>query len=266
MKIIQMGVFAMLGVLVISALMVPVTMEFADEIHSTAANNDATSYNLNSTNKMVELEVIDGFGYINGDRIGADFNFNMIMFTDSFIIVYAAGNAGNLDAFYFYSDTTSGAITKIVLNDGEWTATKTDGSEISGTYSWVMKYAENGDYFRTETGVTTYVDADATIYIAANNGTDSGLWSGTVNGFNNVFKNNAELADPTITYSSYTTTPDVFSVTGITGGSLFVPVKYSVITPTDNITKTIVGLSPLFVGIALFAAMGIGLVRINGSK
>lgn len=256
----------MLGVLVISALMIPVTMEFADEIHSTEANNDATSYNLNSTNKKVELEIVDGFGYINGDRIGVGFSSNMIMFTDSFIIIYSAGNAGNIDTFYLYSDTLSTSITEILLNDGEWTATKADGSEISGTYSWVMKYAENGNYFRVNTGVTTYVDADAPIYIAIHSGSDAGLWSGKVNRFDNVFKNNIEITDPSITYSSYTTTPEVFSVTGINGGTLFVPVKYSVITPMDNMTKTIVGLSPLFVGIALFAVMGVGLVRINGSK
>lgn len=265
-RIIAIGAGAAVAILVIVAAMVPITMEFADEIHSSESNNDDNSYNLNSTNKMVKLEIIGGVGYINGDRIGVDFRFNMIMFTDSFIIVYSAGNAGSLDAFYFYSNTKSGAITEIVLNDGEWTATKTDGSEMTGTYTWVMRYAENGDYFRMDTGATIYVDADAEIYIAHNNNTDAGLWAGTVSNISNVFKNNTEIADPSITYSTHTTEPEVFAVTGVTGGSLFVPVEYSIITPTDETIKTIINLMPLFTGIILFAALGLSMMRLVRSN
>lgn len=263
MKVTQLGVFAMLGVLVISALMVPVTMEFADEIQSTESNDEANTYNLSSTNRPVTLEIKNGFGYINDERIGENFRFNMIMFTDSFIVVYPAANAGSIDAFYMYTATATESVVKIDLNNGVWTATNKTNEVTTGTYSWVMRYSENGDYYRMGNNSVAYVDSAADIYIVNNTSDVTGLWTGTVTNFSKVFANTTEVTNPTLTYETYTTTPEVYEVSAITNGTLFIPTKYHVITSTDNMTKTIVGLSPLFVGIALFAFMGMNLVRTN---
>lgn len=264
-----MGVFAMLGVMVIAALMVPVTMEFADEIHSQESNADSVRYSLAETDRKIELELIDGIGYINGQTIKQDYGYGMLMFSDDFIVMYGV-NEEPTARIMLYSETGTSAIKSMTANLGTWTAVKTDDTTLTGTYSHVMAWNKNGNYgamVAGSFGSPVYVNTTDTIYIAAAaSATSMFVGSGTI-GNVSVMMQVGDAPTNTITSESYTTEPNVTKITNftstITPATLFVPMKYDVITGTDTMVKTIVGLSPLFAGIALFAVMGINLVRMN---
>lgn len=273
MKIIHFGVMVMVSLVMIAGLMIPITSEFADEIHSVDFNT-AMRYSLAETDDKLELEIINGIGYLNGDTIKDEYGYRMMMFSDSFVVIYDVSQEPNITAFTLLSVTgstgASNGIKSIVAEKGAWVATKTDNTQVTGEYEWIMAWNKNGDYGAAIPGQIAqplFVNADSVIYTCgAGSATSISLKKGTVNNLVNVI-NVGEAPEQTITTEQYTTEPNVIKITeftsSITPSSIFVPLKYDVITSMDTMTKTIVSLSPLLIGIFLFAAMGISLMRLG---
>lgn len=268
MKIIHFAVVAMVSLVVISGLMIPMTSAFADEIHSVEFNT-AIRYSLAETDERVEMKIENGIGTINGEPILDNYGSRMMMFGDSFIVQYNPTASPHQLSIFTESQTIPN-ILDIVAEKGVWTA-KTSTNTYTGEYELLMSWNKNGNYgaIPTATTLEAYVNSDETIFMAAASVTSSSslLQSGTIGDLDDLMKSGTEEATITITSEQYTTTPNVTKITSfgstVSPAALFIPIKYDVITGMDNMTKTMVTLSPLFTGIALFAAMGMGLVRMN---
>lgn len=264
-KIIALAIMAALSIVTIVVL-TPIVSDFADNIQSKEYNPEA-GYDLVETHRKVELEMINGTGFINGDPIRTDsgFSLSMVMFTDTFLVTNAITDNGQ-ELKVIESDGEQHIISELVMDDGEYTGTTTNNETFSGEYGFCMRWKEDGTYTRVSIDSRNpayYVDADATVYVAwYQNETNAGIAHGTLANQTTMFKTGN---DPTyeITYTSHTDNPDVEKITaGITSGYvLFVPSKYSVITSQDAMTQTLVELIPLFLGIMLFACMSVYLVR-----
>lgn len=271
MKIIHFAVVAMVSLVVISGLMIPMTSEFADEIHSVEIN-DTARYTLAETNKEINLEIIDGIGFVNGEALHDFDRYRLTMFTNNFIVNYDPATEPTGRFQIFRSDGTTAYLLSLMANGGSWTATTTTNTTLSGTYDFAMVWNKNGNYGAADRNSTMYVNNDAKIYFAAmGTNNDSALWSGTVTNLQRIFAlNNAPSIE--LTKEIFTENPMVWEVStytitpvgeNTTSGVYFAPMKYDTITSMDVMTKTIITLSPLFMGIALFAALGMGLVRMN---
>lgn len=271
MKIIHFGVMAMVSLVMIGGLMVPITMEFADEIHSVEFN-DSARYTLAETDKEIRLEIVSGIGFVNGEPLNEFDRYRLTMFTDTFIVNYDPATEPTGRFQLFNSDGTTAYLLNLTADDGAWSATTSTSTTLTGSYSFAMVWNKNGNYGAADKNTIMYVNNDAKIYFAAmGTNNDSALWSGTVNNLQPIFKlGNA----PTVEFTKevYTGNPMVWKVTtynitvvgeNTTSGVYFAPMKYDVVNSTDTMTKTIIGLSPLLLGIILFAAMGINLMRLG---
>lgn len=268
-KVIAVGIGAMIAIVTI-AVMVPFTMEFGNEIHSMVPNEGGSSYDVMETDAEITLQFIDGIGYINDEKlpeISGSYGSVMLMFGDSFVVRYA-NNGSN---FIFAHSGGFGAVDKITFSDGTWTST-TSGTTTTGTYDFMMRWVDKGtgEYTCFYNPVGKYVDSDATVYVAqaalTSAGGGNGVWTGTMDNLTAIFSNNNETVPFSYTKADHTTDPDVVEITEWTGSDgvcLFIPSKYSFVSGIDTMTRTIVSLSPLFIGIMVFAAMGIYITRLN---
>lgn len=269
MKIIHFGVMTMVSLVMIAGLMVPITSEFADEIHSVDFNEN-TRYSLAEADHRVEAKIENGMGYINNELVYDDYNSRMMMFSDSFVLQYnptAIPHTFNI----FTESTNTVTVTNLVAEKGTWTATTSANNTIQGTYEFLMAWNKNGNYgaIPAASNVEAYVNSDAKVYVCVASVTNNSalLKSGQINNLKEVLNYNITEDDSTITTEQFTTTPNVLKITSftstVTPAALFIPLKYDEITGMDNMLKTIVALSPLFVGIMLFAAMGVSLMRLG---
>lgn len=266
-KTMAIGIGAMLIIVSISALMIPISAEFSNNVYSYTSNGENQSYSLIETDRDVELITTNGVGYINGEPV-TEFTSGstiLLMFGDTFVIRYS----GNSGAIALLTSTGNVGITEILFSDGEYTATTETGT-ITGTYGYLMKWAKNGDYVTYSNMIGKKVDADATVYIAqATTSSESyanGVWKGTINNIQKEYDYLNE-ADPfTIESEISATNPDVYEITNSTYEStvrMFIPQDYKIVTSTDSMIRMIISLMPLFVGVAGFAAMGITLTRLT---
>lgn len=262
-------VVAMITVIAVLAVVtVPMISEFSENIHSLESNPDA-GYDLVETHKSVEIELVNGVGYINGDPIRTDYNLAMVMFTDSFLAINVLDSAGTTQEIRILeSDGTYSTITNLYLDDGTYTGTTTAGETISGEYSMCMRWKEGGSYTRVAITSNTpayYLDADKDVYVVwTQSETRGGVSTGPIDNQEIIFSL-GEAPEYTITQSSYTENPDVEMITGVTSGyTLFVPVKYSVITSADEMVKMMVNITPVLLGLLMF--IGIGIYLVNSTK
>lgn len=268
-KVIAVGIGAMIAIVTI-AVMVPFTMEFGNEIHSMVPNEGGSYYDVMETDAEITLQFIEGIGYINDEKlpeIAGSYGSFMLMFGDSFVVRYSV----NGTSFIFAHSGGSGSADKITFSDGTWTSTSGE-TTTTGTYGFMMRWVDKGTGKFTcfYNPVGKYVDSDAKVYVAqaalGSSGGGNGVWTGTMDNLTAIFSNNNETIPFSYTTSDYTTDPDVVEITEWTGADdscLFIPSKYSFVSGTDSMTRTIVSLSPLFIGIMVFAAMGIYITRLN---
>lgn len=274
-KIIAIGAGAMVAILIIMVGMVPLTAEIADDIHSTGSNKDIVRYSIAETHNRVTVELRDGIGYINNKPIKENFAYREMMFSDTFILQYDPGTEPNAVLRLLYISNSVGTtynLNDIVAHAGTWTAHTTTNETVTGSYNWIMAWNPNGDYGALISGqvnTPVYLNADDDVFVCG--AASSNLFSlqrGTIGNLETVLI----IGDPPtvdITTEQYTEEPDVLKLTAFNGSTapsaIYVPIKYDIITPTDEIIKTIINLMPLFTGIILFAAMGISMMRLTRS-
>lgn len=259
-------VIAMIVVIAgISVITIPMISEMSDNIHSTDIN-EGTRYSLAETNNKIELEIINGIGYVNNKAIKDEYGYRMLMFSNTFIIVYDPGLEPNVTSMGMFTINGNQGITKIVADKGTWTATTTGGTTTTGTYEWLMCWNKNGNYGAVAVGAAEiYVNNDSQVYLCGvASESNMILETGTLNNMSEVFKVGDE---PTISIVSeqYTSSPNVLKITNfecsISPTFLFVPLKYDTFTSFDQILKTMIDMAPVLIGLMFLAAVGFYMTR-----
>lgn len=268
-SIIGMVVAMIVVIAGISVITIPMISEMSDNIHSTEMN-DAVRYTLAETNHEVKLELINGIGYINDETIKDEYGYRMIMFSNSFVVIYDPSQEPNSTIGLFSISGTTSTFTSIknmTAEDGTWTATSATDTTVTGTYEWLMAWNKHGNYGAVVSGQVTqpiYVNADSIVYICGAQSTTVNLSMGTIGNMTDIISIGD---DPgiTITSEQYTTNPNVLKVTefgsGIAPTSLFIPLKYDVFTSYDQMLKTMFDMAPILIGIMFLAAIGMYMSR-----
>lgn len=267
-------VAAVIVIVGLTAILTPMVMEMTEDIHS-VESNPSVSYNLKETTEDIHIRIIDGYGYINNEKINSsNYRYLMIMFTDSFVMKYTAGNDGSATGFTLNTNTGNQySITEMEMTDGNWTAT-TSSTQVTGTYDFCMAWSKNGKYTMSIASETNpfYANADSEVYIVwSTTETNTGLVKGTAGtlldgGFGSmttVFNVAESLpSDVSIQITQYTDKPDVVKITGATSGYyVFLPIKYDVITSFDEMLTLLFNMSPILIGLMFLAAIGLTMTR-----
>lgn len=271
-KLITMGFGAMLVILVIASAMIPVTTEFSKNIYS-YEENENVRYALSDDNDRVEITTTGGIAKINSQPLSELLNSGnqLFMFGDTFIVMYTPTTETTTEAISFFdaaSGTSKTGVTKAIFDDKEFQITGTDANSeaftYSGTYTYAFHASEHGNYCAASGPI---IAPDAKVYIvrAVENST-FGVYSGTYDNLEKVFYSSGDLTCE-ISTEMASSDPDTLKITGITGVTgkfnLIVPLEYPHVSNMDQITRMMVTLSPLFLGLSLFAAMGVYLVRMT---
>lgn len=251
----------------LAVIFVPMTMEFSNNIHSTADNTGPT-YNLTDHMDKVELTISGGKGYVNGEQIKeSDYNGTMLMFADTFIVSYNSNNEGTIESYFIVTNRgTSNSITSFTAENGTYSAMTTTNQVMTDNYDFLLSYDKNGNYMRayfTSGGSETYyVNEDSEIFIGwATTSSNSGLMKGTISNQTQIFNNGDETGGYTITSEIHMSNPNVYKVSGMTSTySLFVPVEYDTLDNFDNMLRMMVNISPVLIGLMFFVAVGMGMV------
>lgn len=249
----------------LSIIMIPMISDMTDNIHSVETNLDDVTYSLVETHAENTIEIENGDLKINGKSFDfVKFSGRTIMFTDSFFVIKTT--VDNVDTM---SIVTSNGVTintkKIHLDDNVATITSTTNEVTTLDYELSMIWSEHGQYQFANPAENRpyYVNGDATIYIVGGTSTTGGVFSGTADNIQTVFK----IGEPSyeLTYTQYTDVPDVMVLTGITSDivpvAVFLPKEYDVVTPMNEMMKMVINISPVLIGLMFMAAMGMVMVR-----
>lgn len=275
-KVTMIGIGSILVIVLISALMIPMTSEFSKNIYS-YEENENVRYSLSDRNETVKITTVGGIAKINNYALSEllESGNQLFMFGDTFILMYTpqttTEGTTTPEAITFFDAATSSSksgVTSANFADGEFTVSGTanDASyTLTGTYSFAFHASEHGEYCAASGPI---VSTKATLYLirAVENST-FGIYSGTYDNMTKLFYSSGDLTDLAISADVNSVDPDTVKITtisGVTGKfNLIVPYEYPHVSNVDSITRTIVTLMPLFVGILLFAVIGVSLTRLT---
>lgn len=270
MKIVNIAVFSILIIALLSAITIPLTMQMTDEIKS-VENNEGAKFNLMDLDgEEVVLENINNVAHINGKQLLDIINENTpaYVISDKFILrsMFSNDNMYSWDLIE-YSTGTSVTITKLTVNeDGyAWTSNTSSGS---GTLSYLWYPDKNGDYIgvKPTSSNPVFVNNDATIYTVETGTNDNILWKvceGTVNNMTVEYSSDNSTTAPSMVKESVQdnlTRIDSVTYSG-TFNILMVSERYYEVTAMDSMLRVLLNLAPLLIGIMFFAAMGISTIR-----
>lgn len=275
-RITMVGVGSILIIVLISALMIPMTSEFSKNIYS-YEENENVRYSLSDRSETVKITTSGGITKINNEPLNEMLysGSSMIMFGDTFIITYIPASEGVSESITFFdgaSGTYNQSLTTATFQKGEFTVSGTNTNDgdftYSGTYGYMFHASKHGNYCAAAYPI---ISTEAKIYFIRASGGGFGVYTGTYDNMEKVFYSSNDISDLSINVEVEGTDPDTVKImsvtgTGVTGNyKVIVPLDYPHVSNVDQMTRTIVSLSPLFVGILLFAAIGIYITRLSKS-
>lgn len=255
---------AVVGVIILSAIVIPITDSLSDQI--TARNNVVVAYTATDVIENTTIEMTESGYKINNytiptaQLVGQS---RIIIMSDKFVL--ESGTNPDISMIFTPIDTgVTTSITKLEINESGYTYTPVSGDAVSAqtTIQFLIHPSAKGEF--TYVQGTTYIDPNADIYFFSTYQVGSQvehvIGSGTVADPSTIMESNAtdivtevqtEGSNPT----KLTAVQVSFKVSEqnylLNAAHVFVPVQYHVDTDNSNIIQTLTALIPVILTVAL---------------
>lgn len=274
MNIIKMLTMTVVTIVLLCAVVIPITSSMAQETEEKVySNNETYSYRMaRGTSYSGTIAKTDSGFTLGGTAVSSEL---LIVSSTAAFRIY--DNSGTMTADFLYKKTDStfgyinggamGAGSTLVFNKTTWAYTPAEGSTVqtapvSYSFDWVFYPSETGSYIRTSQPVN--VDSGREFISFSFVGSHS-VVGGSLTDRTVIYKSDSSR-DPTVVYEASGYTNTLTSVKITNGGSeysqsanLIVPLEYTS-DVQQTIVTTLVTIIPVLLIVALLVAVVIGVI------